>query len=92
MILKCGPGTGRGRQSLPVLKQLPAVMPMVMAPVVMMPVMPTVVVPVVMVPLMVMVPADLFGLEAIDLVLPHDCGLRAGSARQHQVLFRRNRR
>ena len=63
---------------------LAAVMPMVVAPVVMMPV--------VMVPMMVVVPADLFGLEAIDLVLPNDRRLRAGSARQHQVLFRRNRR
>jgi hypothetical protein len=51
-----------------------------------------VVVPVVMVPMMVVVPADLFGLETIDLVLPNDRRLRAGSARQYQVLFRRNRR
>jgi hypothetical protein len=67
---------------------------MVVAPVVMMPVVPTVVVPVVMVPMMVVVvvPADLFGLETVDLVLPNDRRLRAGSARQHQVLFRRNQR
>ena len=68
------------------------VMPVVVAPVVMMPVMPMAVVPVVMMPMVVVVPADLFGLEAIDLVLPNDRGLRAGSARQYQVLFRRNRR
>ena len=59
---------------------------------VVMPVVVPVVMPVVMVPMMVVVPADLFGLEAIDLVLPNDRGLRAGSARQYQVLFRRNRR
>jgi hypothetical protein len=51
-----------------------------------------VVVPVVMVPMMVVVPADLFGLETIDLVLPNDRRFRAGSARQYQVLFCRNRR
>ena len=43
-------------------------------------------VPVMMVPVVVM-PADLFGLETIDFVLRHDRGLRAG-ARQYQVLFR----
>jgi hypothetical protein len=59
---------------------------------VVMPVVVPVVMPVVMVPMMVVVPADLFGLETIDLVLPNDRGLRAGSARQYQVLFRRNRR
>jgi len=54
-------------------------------------VMPVPVVPVVMMP-MVVVPTDLFGLETIDLVLPHDRGLRCCSTRQHKVLFRRNRR
>jgi hypothetical protein len=68
------------------------VMPVMVAPVVMMPAMPMAVVPVVMMPMVVVVPADLFGLETIDLVLPHDGGLRACSTRQHQVLFRRNRR
>ena len=76
------------------------VMPVVVAPVVMMPVMPMAVVPVVMMPVMpvamvpvvVVVPADLFGLETINLVLPHNRGLRACSARQYQTLSRRNRR
>ena len=70
-------------------------MPVMVAPVVMMPVVPTVVVPVVVVPTVMPVPvmpADLFGLETIDLVLPHDRGLRACGTRQHQILFRRNRR
>ena len=49
-----------------------------------------VVVPVMMVPMMVVVPADLFGLETINLVLPHNRGLRACSARQYQTLSRRN--
>jgi hypothetical protein len=68
---------------------------MMVVPVVMMPavVAPVVVVPTVMpvpspVPVM---PADLFGLETIDFVLPDDGGLRA-CARQHQALLRRNRR
>ena len=79
-----------------------AMMPVVMMPVVvmpMMPVMPMAVVPVVMMPMMpvamvpvvVVVPADLLGLETINLVLPHDRGLRA-CARQYQTLCRRNRR
>ena len=68
-----------------------------MAPVMVMPVMvaPMVMAPVVVMPTVVPVPvmpADLFGLETVDLVLPNDRRLRAGSARQHQVLFRRNRR
>ena len=81
------------------------VMPVVVAPVVMMPVMPVVVMPmmpmavvpvvmmpVAMVPVVVMMPADLFRLETINLVLPHNRGLRACSARQYQTLSRRNRR
>jgi hypothetical protein len=62
-------------------------MPMAVVPVVMMPVMP-----VAMVPVVVMMPADLFRLETINLVLPHNRGLRACSARQYQTLCRRNRR
>jgi hypothetical protein len=62
------------------------VVPMAVVPVVMMPMMP-----VAMVPVVVMVPADLLGLEAINLVLRHDRGLRA-CARQYQTLRRRNRR
>jgi hypothetical protein len=83
------------------------VMPVVVAPVVMMPVVPVVVmpmmpmavVPVVMMPVMpvamvpvVVVPADLFRLKTINLVLPHNRGLCACSARQYQTLSRRNRR
>jgi hypothetical protein len=50
-------------------------------------------VPVMMAPVVVVVvPADLFGLETINLVLPHNRGLRACSARQYQTLSRRNRR
>src|ERR1700722_9193025 len=70
-------------------------MPVVVAPVVMMPVVPVVmmpVMPVAMVPVVVGVPADLLGLETIKLVLPHNRGLRACSARQYQTLCRRNRR
>jgi len=62
------------------------VMPMAVVPVVMMPM-----VPVAMVPVVVMMPADLFRFEAIDLVLSNDRGLRA-CARQYQTLCRRNRR
>jgi hypothetical protein len=61
-------------------------MPMAVVPVVMMPMVPVVMAPVVV----VVVPADLFGLETINLVLPHNRGLRACSARQYQTLSRRN--
>jgi hypothetical protein len=79
--------------TIPVREILPAVVPVVM-----MPVVPTVVAPVVVVPTVMPVPspvsvmpADLFGLETIDFVLRHDRGLRA-CTRQYQTLLRRNRR
>jgi len=49
------------------------------------------VVPMVMMPVVV-VPANLFRLERINLVLRHDRGLRACGARQYQTLSLRNRR
>jgi len=82
---------------MPVMVAPVVMMPVV--PVVVMPMMPMAVVPVVMMPMVpvvmapvVVVPADLFGLETINLVLPHNRGLRACSARQYQTLSRRNRR
>jgi hypothetical protein len=41
---------------------------------------------------MVVAPADLFGLEVIDLVLPNHRGLRMISTRRHQALIRHDRR
>jgi hypothetical protein len=74
------------------------VVPVVVAPVVVMPMMPVVMAPVVMVPMMpavmmppmvvVVVPADLFRLEAIDLVLSNDRGLRAVGARRYQAMLK----
>ena len=76
-----------------------AMMPVVVTPVVVMPMMPVVMAPVVMVPMMpavmmppmvvvVVVPADLFRLEAIDLVLSNDRGLRAVGARRYQAMLK----
>ena len=58
------------------------VVPVMMVPVVMMPV-----VPVTMVPMVMMMPADLFGLQAIDFVLSYDGGLHAIRALRQLGLF-----
>ena len=63
-----------------------------MAMMVPVPVVPTVVMPVMMVPVVVVMPAHLFGLDLVDLVLRHDGGIklyrrlhdcRSGRNRQH---------
>jgi hypothetical protein len=71
------------RIELPVV----VVVPMMMTPVMVTPamMMPAVVVPAMMA--VAVMPVDRYGLETIDLVLRHDRGLRARSARQHQGLF-----
>lgn len=68
-------------------------MPTMMVPVVPMMMMPMTMVPMTMVPMVMppvvmMTPADLFGLQAIDLVLSYDGGLGAIRARRQQGLFR----
>jgi hypothetical protein len=54
----------------------------------MVPVMPMVMAPVVMPPMVVVVmPADLYGLQAIDLILTNHGGLGAIGAQRHQGLL-----
>jgi hypothetical protein len=69
---------------VPVVMVVPVVpvMPMAMVPVV-----PMVMAPVVMPPVVVVMPADLYGLQAVDLILTNHGGLGAVGAQRHQGLL-----